>query len=1148
MNWLYQTIKDHPGIQSLLSHEDRFAHLTLIQEALLLMGASRQSKQPLIVVKSNEQQARALFDCIQELDESVPMILYLQEESLRVEAIAPSVLVKENKANALYHAVHTEVTICITTVAGLNRKISSKQQYLDHELRLSLNDEITMKNVVQQLLKSGYQRVDRVDQPMTFASRGGVIDVFSVQEDLPLRIEFFDTVIEGLRYFDLSTQRTVYQSEQALIVPVSDMLLASEQLETIEKKVNQHLLQRREKLDKAAYDILHDLMTQDIENLRSSLYDASLYPYFSFLDETWSICDYFDNPLLIYSNQDDVKAMAKHQEEDTIALIQERVQDHRFVPSFTLFHHASDFKSIETVMFHKFQADDEWNLAWHELPVYKQDLSAFCNEAEKQGLQGRVIISVNTQDMKTLSDQLIKQNIPFQILIDFPKERGIYLEHKGRTKGFRLDNEGISVYSSQEIFGYVHKRTRYTNKFKEAETLSALSDLEVGDYVVHQQYGIGKYLGIVTKEIEGIHKDFLHIAYRNEDVLLVPLEQFTLVRKYVSREAVAIRLSKLGSNEWTKTKDRIKASVSDIADKLIEVYALRKRSKGFAFSPDGELHQAFDEEFDYELTADQALAIAEVKRDMESSQPMDRLLCGDVGFGKTEVAIRAAFKAVYDKKQVVYLCPTTILSSQHFQTFTERFKNFPVRIEVLNRFVAPARQKEIIAAVKAGTVDIVIGTHRVLSRDLKFKDLGLLIIDEEQRFGVEHKERIKALKVNIDVLSLSATPIPRTLQMSLIGLRSLSQLNTPPSNRLPVMTYVVERNQQLIEDIITKELNRNGQVFYLFNNIERISSVAFQVQRKINGARVAIIHGQMDRDEIEATMQEFHHNEINVLICTTIIETGIDIPNANTMIIENAQNFGLSQLYQIKGRVGRSDRLAYTYLLVPEKKQLSEVATKRLEAIKEFTQLGSGYKIAMRDLTIRGAGELLGGNQSGFIDTVGIDMYIELLQEVIQEKQGIVKKEAGVKQSLNLPIDGYIPQQFTDRDKDKIELYQSIESIHSFKELERFYESISDIYGELPNEVNLLLEKKRLELALETKQVDSLKERKDAVEITFTEAYSSTVDGIALFELLNRLSRDITVKYQHQKIRIHIPKDSDWLKHVLYLLNHIQIKEEPHEN
>ena len=611
-----------------------------------------------------------------------------------------------------------------------------------------------------------------------------------------------------------------------------------------------------------------------------------------------------------------------------------------------------------------------------------------------------------------------------------------------------------------------------------------------------------------------------------------------MIRRYVAKEGVGVKLNKLGSGEWERTRRKVSEKVEELAARLVELYALRSEDIGFAFSKDTPMQKEFEDRFEYELTADQESAVAQIKADMESAHPMDRLLCGDVGFGKTEVAVRAAFKAVIDNKQVAFLCPTTILSMQHYQTFAERFRDYPVRIEVLNRFVAKAKQTQIIQGMKEGSVDIVIGTHRLLSKDMAWKDLGFLVIDEEQRFGVEHKERIKELKNGIDVLSLSATPIPRTLQMSLVGIRSLSQLNTPPSNRHPVQTYVIEHNFSMIKEIIQRELSRNGQVFYLYNRIERIYQVANELKQAFPQIGIGVAHGQMEREEIEDVMLEFHENKYQVLVCTTIIETGIDIPNANTILIEDADRFGLSQLYQIRGRVGRSSRIAYAYLMYRPQKQLNETAMKRLQSIREFTQLGSGYKIAMRDLTIRGAGDLLGPQQAGFIDSVGIDMYMEMLHDAIARHRGVsVAEEEEAIKPTGIQVDAYIPQTFAPQDGDKLSLYQRIEGVRSARELQSLLEEVVDLYGRLPNEVRLLFEKKQLDILANAAIVENFQENARDLRITFTKGWSSQIDGVRLFERMNQLSRSIALRYREGRIQLSIPKGKKQLELSIAALN-----------
>ena len=582
-----------------------------------------------------------------------------------------------------------------------------------------------------------------------------------------------------------------------------------------------------------------------------------------------------------------------------------------------------------------------------------------------------------------------------------------------------------------------------------------------------------------------------------------------------------------------------------MAGRLVQLYAKRDGDIGFACDKDSSLQEEFENTFSYELTTDQQKAIDEVKKDMESNKPMDRLLCGDVGFGKTEVALRAAFKAVDNGKQVAYLCPTTILSLQHYNTFKNRLNDFPMRVALLNRFVDDKKQKEILDDLKAGKIDIIIGTHRVLSKDVKFKDLGLLIIDEEQRFGVEHKERIRELKESIDVLSLSATPIPRTLQMSLIGIRGLSTLDTPPRNRYPVMTYVVSKSDNLIREVIMRELERKGQVFYLFNNVEEINRVAQKLAKEIPYANVDVVHGQMSREQIEDVMLRFYNNEINVLVCTTIVETGLDIPNANTIIVDNAQNFGLAQLYQIKGRVGRSDRVAYAYLLIPQKKQLSEISTKRLEAIKEFVSLGSGYKIAMRDLTIRGAGDLLGPKQSGFIDNVGLDLYLAMLNKAIKTQKGLesgfAPEEDNVsKAPVNIQLESYIPEEFVDNDYEKLSMYHQLDMIDNRDDLIKYFLKVEDEYGHLPKEVKSLFEKKKLELLYNSNFISKIINRNGTFTIILSKDFSDSVDGVKLFEMCNNISRDIKIAYKNSQIELSISNQKDAVEKILKLVDNLE--------
>ena len=706
---------------------------------------------------------------------------------------------------------------------------------------------------------------------------------------------------------------------------------------------------------------------------------------------------------------------------------------------------------------------------------------------------------------------------------------GINLYVGKLASGLELIEEKVVILTAHELFGEVNvSKTKYF-RFKDAKTLRNLKELNVGDYVVHDSYGIRQYLGIKTLDVKGYHKDYLYVAYAGDDTLYIPVEQFKMIRKYASADGKVPMIHALGSSKWTKAKQKAKNKIDDIADRLIELYAKRMSSPGFAFSKDNELQIDFENQFGYALTADQQRSVDEIKLDMEKPQPMDRLLCGDVGFGKTEVALRGAFKAILDHKQVAFLCPTTILSMQHFKTATERFKNFPVEIALLNRFTSSKEKKRILKEVKEGKIDLLIGTHRILSKDVAFNDLGLLVIDEEQRFGVKQKEKIKEYRETIDVLSLSATPIPRTLQMSLMGIRGLSKIDTPPKNRLPVQTYVVEKNNTLIKQVIERELARDGQVFYLYNRTDQIANVAYKISSTVPNAKVAIGHGQMDKNELEDVMLRFMNKEFNVLICTTIIETGIDIPNANTMIVEDADKFGLAQLYQIRGRVGRSERGAYAYLLYKKDKSIQDDALKRLKAIKEFTELGSGYKIAMRDLSIRGSGDILGGKQAGFIDDIGFEMYMKILQDAINVRMHKDEKPEEEVKNLNVSVDGYIPDDYVESDYEKLELYQRLDKAKTMSELNSLKAEFDDYYGNLPEAILTLIEKRKLEILSHYSIIEDIKDSGKQLEIIFSPNAFETISGDKLFLLANQLFTKPAFKSLDNKITIKINKHDQWL-------------------
>ena len=1139
MKIILQELRNNEVVQSFLDGKNQLGNLSLSEEALIIACAFQQKPQNMFIIKNNAYSAQKLYERLKSLLND-DVLLFTMEESLRIESIASS---PENKASQMELMAklvnNKKPCICIMNAAASIRFQPSPVVFKKHFINIKLDDEVNYDDLKNILYNSGYTHVNRVDQPLCYATRGGIIDVYSMNYEYPIRIEFFDNIIDSIRFFDISTQRTIKVIDEISIIPASSLLFTDEEIAQITEKSLKTLEEQKKQLSDSVQVSLENRIQEDLDCLANHNLENYLYRYYTFLDEHYTICDYLKDALIVVSSKEEVEESIHHTNEENVSYIQELFQEGSALCKFYMFEEfpkvIMKHKVIEFGMFQDYKNPISSQIM--TMTLGDVNLERTIKEIIDTSRRHKILLCLEHKEAEQVRNLLLEENITVKnVKEDDTLKDGISILEKKLVEGFVLVKESISVYTSKELFHKKQQAVRYSNKFKEAEVLHDYQQLNIGDYVVHNQHGIGKYLGIVNKEVDGVHKDFLHIAYKGDDVLLVPLEQFQLIRKFVSKEGASPKLNKLGTNEWEKTKKKVSAKIAELADRLIHLYANRDENIGFAYSKDNEIQKEFENDFEYELTKDQAQAVKEIKKDMETPKPMDRLLCGDVGFGKTEVAARAAFKAVMDNKQVAFLCPTTILSLQHYKTFVNRFRNFPVNIAVINRFIKKSDQKQILKDLEEGNIDILIGTHRLLSKDVKFKDLGFLVIDEEQRFGVEHKEKIKELKNSVDVLSLSATPIPRTLQMSLIGIRSLSQLDTPPLNRLPVQTYVIEKNFSMIKEIIQREIARDGQVFYLYNNVKEIYNVARKLREALPDVEIGVAHGQMDRDEIEDVMLQFTENKYQVLVCTTIIETGIDIPNANTILIDEADHFGLSQLYQIKGRVGRSDRLAYAYLMYSPQKQLSEIAMKRLKSIKEFTQLGSGYKIAMRDLTIRGAGDMLGPQQAGFIDTVGIDMYIEMLNSAIMEKKGIKPEPKKEMKKANVKLDAYIPKQFANEDYEKITLYQRIEKIQTKQELKEMLEEIQDNYGKLPKSVQMLFEKKRLDILINEPYIENLQELPKKIVMTFTKEWSNCIDGVALFERMTTISKDIQLRYTDHKITLQFVKRKDWIIRVIEIL------------
>ncbi len=1118
---LWKVLQRDEAVWALTNQEPGLSALTPTAEALTVAASFKERPRMLVIVKNNLYTAQQLFRKLTPLLEN-DVLLFSVEESLRVEAFASTPTMYAGQMDTLAQLCFNEdPKVIITHPAALIRYLPEVKVFRKHIIRLEVGNTVSMSELRRLLIESGYRYANRVDQPLTFSSRGDVIDVFTIQENNPVRIEFFDDEIDSIRFFDLADQRTIERTDSVDLVPAS-ILIYNEDFAKVEEKIRTQLERDLSRCDYP--EELQGNVERDIDYLKNHIFEHYLYRYRCFFEETSTFLDYLDDPEIVLSTGTEIETNLSQLTEETTEFIREMFEAGNGLCYFSVFadYHRviSQYDCYNIGLF----SDYKHPITSGIKPMYFPNLpiGKLVDEILRYANTRKVILALNENNQKMISEEIETHGLKSKDVITFMPE--LFEE------GFSFDD--VIVLTARELFGVNIKKGRYTRKFNEAIQLDDYQDLNEGDYVVHNQYGIGRYQGIVTREIRGHHRDYLRILYRDDDELLVPLEQFKLVRKFVGSEGVGIRLNKIGSNVWNKTKEKLKEDVDDIAARLVQLYSDREKNIGFAFSKDNDNVREFEKNFEFELTRDQKKAIREVKQDMESTKPMDRLLCGDVGFGKTEVAMVAAFKAINDLKQVAYLCPTTILSRQHYNTFVERFKGFPVRIALINRFIIESEQKKILKDVREGKIDILIGTHRLLSDDVKFEDLGLLIIDEEQRFGVQAKEKIKELKRTIDVLSLSATPIPRTLQMSLIGVMSLSQLDTPPMNRMPIQTYVVEKNESLIKEVIQRELARKGQVFYLHNNTTSIYELAAKLELQLPDARIGVAHGKMNRDEIEDVMYRFISGEYDILACTTIIETGIDISNANTIIIDKADTFGLAQLYQIRGRVGRSDRIAYAYLLHDPQRQLSEVATKRLQAIKDFTELGSGYKVAMRDLTIRGAGDLLGEKQAGFINTVGMDMYLEMLQDALNEKKGIYVPHEELVQKKIDAVDGYIPENFAPQDYEKITLYQRIDKLKTMKQLNELEEEITDRYGKLPNAVKLLFEKKRVEVLLSNYCFDRLDELERECRLVLSEEFSQQVDGVKLFEQIMNLSSDIKLRYNHNKIALIFLKKKNWFTYL----------------
>ncbi|HLS35628.1 MAG TPA: transcription-repair coupling factor [Bacillota bacterium] len=1147
MRGIKDYLRTKDDIQNLVSgvhnnlQEQLVAGLTGSARSILAASLYEATNRPILLLTHQLIHAERLYEDLLTLVDEEEVHLYPVNELLLSEMAIASPELRYERIQALTNWKKQETGIMIVPVAALKRILPPPTSWVENQLTFTEGEDIQVEEQLLTLVKMGYERTELVTSPGEFSQRGGIVDIFPVTEEHPIRIDLFDTEIDSIRYFDPENQRSLEMIDHIHISPATELLLSKEERVAAADKLETSLANTLKKLPASQNEEqLIENIQADIEQLKSEESFEQMYKYMNFYyEKPASLLDYVpEEGLILLDELSRIQETAKNLDEEEAEHVTNLLEMNQMIKDAELsFNWSTIWTGLankQRIYFSMFlrhitntQPQNVINISSRAMQEFHGQMNLFKNELKrwKENDFTTIIFTPNEKRAERVQsifrdydiDSVIKDKVDFS-------EKTPMIVVGDIHQGIEFPLYQLAILTENELFKKQVRRTRRRQQFSNAERIKSYQELKVGDYVVHQSHGIGRYVGIETVVVNKTHKDYMLIKYAGDDKLYVPVEQIDLVQKFVGSEGKRPRLYKLGGTEWTRVKSRVQSSVEDIADDLIELYAERQSQKGFAFSPDSPMQKEFEASFPYRETEDQLRCVEEIKKDMESEQPMDRLLCGDVGYGKTEVAIRAAFKAILDGKQVALLVPTTILAQQHFQTITERFQDYAINIGLLSRFRTQKQLKETKEGLHKGQIDIVIGTHRLLSKDIKFHDLGLLIVDEEQRFGVKHKERIKQLKTNVDVLTLTATPIPRTLHMSLLGVRDLSVIETPPENRFPVQTYVVESSPILIKEAIEREMSRGGQVYYLHNRVDSIDKKARDIAEIVPDARIAVAHGQMNESQLEHVMMSFLEGEYDVLVSTTIIESGVDIPNVNTLIVANADHMGLSQLYQLRGRVGRSNRIAYAHFTYEKDKILTEIAEKRLNAIKEFTELGSGFKIAMRDLSIRGAGNLLGAEQHGFIDSVGFDMYSQMLKEAIdaRKKGKEVEEVVPFDPEISVSLDAYIPSFYIDDEIQKIEMYKRFHTIETRDDIIDLRDELIDRFGEYPREVENLLTVSTLRAYAKRERVESIMEYPRKIELVLEAERSQKVDGSKLFNVANEFGRSILLGTDQNQLKATI--------------------------
>lgn len=1049
---------------------------------LIIRELLHRLQQPILIVASDENRAQQIYSSLVELFEENMVHFFPVEPLLETQAAVSSLDELSQRLDAMSFLLTKQKGIVISTPQALQYPLPAAIKFKANSLTLKVNQVCNLSKICDFLVRCGYKRDDLVANPGEFALRGDILDIYPINIAYPYRIEFFDDEIDNIRTFNPVSQRTKDSLTEVVIEPADDQL--------------------------------------------DKLYQNEDYTtILDYLTESGIIC--FDDIRAIRQNIVQIDARNRdYLAHETSTNIKNCRLD--FTSIFNQIVQAKIYSSLFQVSVNDLKIDQLLNLHTREPQQFFSQMLLIKNELSVYELQQQTVIiqADNLVRAKQIKSTFADYGIDITIAAEnrlIPNKRQIIVDNF--NQGFVLPRINLVYLTEHDLFNrqpHIHKKIK---SLENAQQIRSYQELNPGDYVVHINHGIGIFEGIKTLESNGKKGDYITITYRNHDQLFVPADQLGVVQKYVASDGKIPKINKLGGNEWAKTKCRVQEKIEDIADELLAIYAHRATEKGFAFLPDDELQRDFEASFPYLETPDQIKAIKEIKLDMQKEKPMDRLLVGDVGFGKTEVALRAAFKAIDSGKQVAFLVPTTILAEQHYATMLERFKDFPVNVAMLCRFQTEKEADEIATNLSNGKIDIVVGTHRILSRDIKFKNLGLLIIDEEQRFGVKHKEKLKKLKNNIDVLTLTATPIPRTLHMSMIGVRDLSVMETPPANRYPIQTYVTEETPNIVREACLRELARNGQIFFLHNKIQDIDQKVAYLSQLIPEARIEYIHGRMSERQLEDIMLRFTQKKFDILVTTTIIETGVDLPNVNTLLVENADTYGLSQLYQLRGRIGRSSRLAYAYFLYKRDKVLTEVSEKRLNAIRDFTALGSGFKIAMRDLSIRGAGNILGKQQHGFIDSVGYDLYAQMLDQTIKQKRGDkVCHKTNAEVRINL--EAYIPTEYISSQKQKIEFYKKIKHANDVKAIDDIADELIDRFGTYPKSVENLLNIATIKVLADTAQILSITNIDEKIDIVLDQKASEELKGPNIFRTLEHVCFRARVSVDHDCLHVRLILDS----------------------